>query len=64
MVRVTVHHYSHGLTTFDFCYTRAARDLGFASFGELVIFVPSPARLKTMQKDSSTPTNYVDGMVR
>lgn len=26
-----------------------ARDLGFASFGELVIFVPSPARLKSLQ---------------
>jgi len=39
-----------------------ARDLGFASFGELVIFVPSPARLKTMQKDAGT-VNYVDGMI-
>jgi hypothetical protein len=35
-----------------------ARDLGFASFGELVIFVPSPARLKAMQKDASS-VNYV-----
>lgn len=39
-----------------------ARDLGFASFGELVIFVPSPARLKAMQKDAGA-TNYVDGMI-
>jgi proton translocating ATP synthase F1 alpha subunit len=39
-----------------------ARDLGFASFGELVIFVPSPSRLKAMQKDSAT-MNYVDGMI-
>ena len=35
-----------------------ARDLGFASFGELVIFVPSPARLKAMQKDTAS-VNYV-----
>jgi hypothetical protein len=39
-----------------------ARDLGFASFGELVIFVPSPARLKAMQKEAGG-TNYVDGMI-
>lgn len=39
-----------------------ARDLGFASFGELVIFVPSPARLKAMQKDAPA-VNYVDGMI-
>jgi F0F1-type ATP synthase alpha subunit len=39
-----------------------ARDLGFASFGELVIFVPSPARLKALQKDAAT-MNYVDGMI-
>ena len=39
-----------------------ARDLGFASFGELVIFVPSPARLKSMQKEASS-VNYVDGMI-
>ncbi len=39
-----------------------ARDLGFASFGELVIFVPSPARLKTLQKEQGT-VNYVDGMI-
>lgn len=39
-----------------------ARDLGFASFGELVIFVPSPARLKAMQKDAGS-VNYVDGMI-
>lgn len=40
-----------------------ARDLGFASFGELVIFVPSPARLKALQKDASGAVNYVDGMI-
>jgi len=41
-----------------------ARDLGFASFGELVIFVPSPARLKAMQKESAGgAVNYVDGMI-
>ena len=41
-----------------------ARDLGFASFGELVIFVPSPARLKSMQKESAGgAVNYVDGMI-
>lgn len=39
-----------------------ARDLGFASFGELVIFVPSPARLKAMQKEAGA-VNYVDGMI-
>lgn len=39
-----------------------ARDLGFASFGELVIFVPSPARLKAMQAQTSS-VNYVDGMI-
>jgi F0F1-type ATP synthase alpha subunit len=39
-----------------------ARDLGFASFGELVIFVPSPSRLKAMQKESGA-ANYVDGMI-
>lgn len=39
-----------------------ARDLGFASFGELVIFVPSPARLKTMQQKDGA-VNYVDGMI-
>jgi len=39
-----------------------ARDLGFASFGELVIFVPSPARLKAMQTGAAT-VNYVDGMI-
>jgi F0F1-type ATP synthase alpha subunit len=39
-----------------------ARDLGFASFGELVIFVPSPARLKALQKDTGA-VNYVDGMI-
>ena len=41
-----------------------ARDLGFASFGELVIFVPSPARLKAMQKESAGgAVSYVDGMI-
>jgi len=41
-----------------------ARDLGFASFGELVIFVPSPARLKSMQKESAGgAVNYIDGMI-
>jgi len=39
-----------------------ARDLGFASFGELVIFVPSPARLKALQKEQGA-VNYVDGMI-
>lgn len=39
-----------------------ARDLGFASFGELVIFVPSPARLKALQKEAGA-VNYVDGMI-
>jgi len=39
-----------------------ARDLGFASFGELVIFVPAPARLKAMQKEAGA-VNYVDGMI-
>jgi hypothetical protein len=39
-----------------------ARDLGFASFGELVIFVPSPARLKAMQASAGS-VNYVDGMI-
>jgi proton translocating ATP synthase F1 alpha subunit len=39
-----------------------ARDLGFASFGELVIFVPSPARLKSLQKEQGS-VNYVDGMI-
>lgn len=39
-----------------------ARDLGFASFGELVIFVPSPARLKSMQKEAGN-VNYIDGMI-
>lgn len=39
-----------------------ARDLGFASFGELVIFVPSPARLKAMQA-AEGKVNYVDGMI-
>ncbi len=29
-----------------------ARDLGFASFGELVLFVPSPARLKALQREA------------
>ena len=40
-----------------------ARDLGFASFGELVIFVPSPARLKSMQKEAGAAVNYIDGMI-
>jgi len=38
-----------------------ARDLGFASFGELVIFVPSAQRLKALQASGSV--NYVDGMI-
>lgn len=40
-----------------------ARDLGFASFGELVLFVPSPARLKAMQKEAAGAVSYVEGMI-
>jgi proton translocating ATP synthase F1 alpha subunit len=40
-----------------------ARDLGFASFGELVIFVPSPSRLKALQAATAGAVNYVDGMI-
>jgi len=38
-----------------------ARDLGFASFGELAIFIPSPSRLKSLK--SSKTTNYINGMI-
>jgi len=38
-----------------------ARDLGFASFGELAVFVPSPARLKNL--GSKQNVKYIDGMV-
>lgn len=38
-----------------------ARDLGFASFGELAVFIPSPSRL-TSAKSSKT-ISYINGMI-
>ncbi len=38
-----------------------ARDLGFASFGELALFIPSYARLHELTNKKST--NYVNGMI-
>jgi len=38
-----------------------ARDLGFASFGELAVFIPSPARLTALK--STKAVNYVNGMI-
>jgi F-type H+-transporting ATPase subunit alpha len=39
-----------------------ARDLGFASFGELAMFIPSPARFKKLSKEKKH-IKYVNGMV-
>ena len=38
-----------------------ARDLGFASFGELAMFIPSPSRLNALK--SATTTTYINGMI-
>lgn len=38
-----------------------ARDLGFASFGELALFIPSPSRLNNLK--TKNDTNYVNGMI-
>jgi len=38
-----------------------ARDLGFASFGELAVFIPASSRLRTLKKAKSI--NYVNGMI-
>ena len=38
-----------------------ARDLGFASFGELAQFIPSPSRLNALK--SAKSVNYVNGMI-
>jgi proton translocating ATP synthase F1 alpha subunit len=38
-----------------------ARDLGFASFGELAVFIPSPSRLNALK--SKQNIKYVNGMV-
>lgn len=38
-----------------------ARDLGFASFGELAMFIPSPSRLNALK--SAQTTTYVNGMI-
>jgi proton translocating ATP synthase F1 alpha subunit len=38
-----------------------ARDLGFASFGELAVFIPSPARLNALK--SNKTVSYINGMI-
>jgi proton translocating ATP synthase F1 alpha subunit len=38
-----------------------ARDLGFASFGELAVFIPSPSRLNKLKNNKMI--NYVNGMI-
>jgi F-type H+-transporting ATPase subunit alpha len=38
-----------------------ARDLGFASFGELAVFIPSPSRLAALKSNKSV--NYINGMI-
>lgn len=38
-----------------------ARDLGFASFGELAVFIPSPSRLNKLKTNKTV--NYVNGMI-
>jgi len=38
-----------------------ARDLGFASFGELAVFIPSPSRLNALKAQQNV--KYVNGMV-
>jgi F-type H+/Na+-transporting ATPase subunit alpha len=38
-----------------------ARDLGFASFGELAQFIPSPSRLNALK--SAKSVNYINGMI-
>ena len=38
-----------------------ARDLGFASFGELAVFIPSPSRLNLLKLKQNI--KYVNGMV-
>ena len=38
-----------------------ARDLGFANFGELAVFIPSPSRLSKIR--STKNIKYIDGMI-
>jgi F-type H+-transporting ATPase subunit alpha len=38
-----------------------ARDLGFASFGELAVFVPSPSRLNDLKTKKNV--SYINGMI-
>jgi F-type H+-transporting ATPase subunit alpha len=38
-----------------------ARDLGFANFGELAVFIPSPSRLSKLRSNKNI--KYIDGMV-
>ncbi len=38
-----------------------ARDLGFASFGELAVFVPSPSRLNNLKTKKNV--SYINGMI-
>jgi F-type H+-transporting ATPase subunit alpha len=38
-----------------------ARDLGFANFGELAVFIPSPSRLSELR--SNKHIKYIDGMI-
>ena len=38
-----------------------ARDLGFANFGELAVFIPSPSRLSKLR--STKNIKYIDGMI-
>jgi len=38
-----------------------ARDLGFASFGELAVFIPSPSRLNNLKNKKTA--NYINGMI-
>ena len=38
-----------------------ARDLGFAKFGELALFIPSPSRLSKLR--STKNIKYIDGMI-
>jgi len=38
-----------------------ARDLGFANFGELAVFIPSPSRLSKLRSNKNI--KYIDGMI-
>jgi len=59
--KLTIKALSFGIITKVKDGVAFARDLSFASFGELAVFIPSPTRLKLLKKGQNI--KFVNGMV-